>query len=428
MKHSVREVTLKNGAKGLLIHVPGATVMSFDINFRAGEFLCEPDKYEAAHLMEHLVLGANKKYRSSQKFSRILEQNGAYSNASTSAYNINYEAECADFEWDRILDLLLLAIGQPLFLQKEFDAEYGNVVEELTQRSNNYVAVLARAVRKEIGFEGHTYQEGIDSMPNISVDDVKRFHDRTHYSSNMRFIIAGNVHARTNQIIRKLEAMDIPNDTSGRIELPEEKGKAKKDNLYLDYGSVPNVFFTIETMSDGLMSEPEIDAGNAANSILNGGYASKIFGKAREQGIVYDLGSSLYYSQSTTAWGIDGQVSRSNAGKLFELIARELQKIMHDGVTLADLQHVKKQAIGHYYRSGQTVSGVANGYAGRYFWDDHVVAYDAYPDRVNAVTRARVQDVMQKLFAEYNWIVGFLGTATETERDALRSTIATIWR
>jgi predicted Zn-dependent peptidase len=129
MKHTVTEVKLKNGSKGLLIHVPDASVMSFELNFRAGDFLVSPDKTETPHLMEHILLGANERYPKSRLFQAEIEKNGAYSNASTSAYDITYEAECADFEWDRILDLLLLAITKPLFLADEFDAEMGNVRE-----------------------------------------------------------------------------------------------------------------------------------------------------------------------------------------------------------------------------------------------------------------------------------------------------------
>ena len=60
MKHVVTEHTLKNGAKGLLVHVPDASVMTFEINLRAGDFLAPPDKWEVAQIMEHLLLGANE--------------------------------------------------------------------------------------------------------------------------------------------------------------------------------------------------------------------------------------------------------------------------------------------------------------------------------------------------------------------------------
>ena len=39
MKHKVHEIKLQNGAKGLIIDVPDASVMNFYFDFRAGEYL-----------------------------------------------------------------------------------------------------------------------------------------------------------------------------------------------------------------------------------------------------------------------------------------------------------------------------------------------------------------------------------------------------
>src|SRR5215510_11519630 len=120
MKHTTTEITLSNGVKGLLVHVPDATVMTFDINIRAGEYLVDEKKWEVPHIMEHVLLGANELIPRARDFQAELEKNGAYSNASTSVYDINYEAECADFEWERVLDLMILAITKPLFLREEY--------------------------------------------------------------------------------------------------------------------------------------------------------------------------------------------------------------------------------------------------------------------------------------------------------------------
>jgi predicted Zn-dependent peptidase len=105
MKHIVTKVKLENGAEGLFIDVPGATVMDYEFNFRAGEYLVARDKWEVPHLCEHVLLGANEKYPKARVFQAEFEKNGAYSNAHTSTYHITYESECADFEWERILDL-----------------------------------------------------------------------------------------------------------------------------------------------------------------------------------------------------------------------------------------------------------------------------------------------------------------------------------
>ena len=86
MKHTIEQINLKNGAKGIFIAVPDATVFTYDFNFRAGEYLVDPEKWEIPHLMEHVLLGANQLIPSAKDFHAEIEKNGAYSNASTGIY------------------------------------------------------------------------------------------------------------------------------------------------------------------------------------------------------------------------------------------------------------------------------------------------------------------------------------------------------
>ena len=51
MKHSVEEIELKNGARGLLIDVPNASVMTTKVLFRGGmRYAKSPEVYEIAHV------------------------------------------------------------------------------------------------------------------------------------------------------------------------------------------------------------------------------------------------------------------------------------------------------------------------------------------------------------------------------------------
>jgi hypothetical protein len=56
------------------------------------------------------------------------------------------------FEWDRILGLMVTAISKPLFLKDEFEAEFGNVKEELFSRSNNHFSALEPSTQRKIRF------------------------------------------------------------------------------------------------------------------------------------------------------------------------------------------------------------------------------------------------------------------------------------
>jgi predicted Zn-dependent peptidase len=74
MRHTVSEIELENGSKGLLVHIPDASVMTFDINFRAGEYLVDAHKWEVPHLMEHVLLGANELIPRARDFQAELEK------------------------------------------------------------------------------------------------------------------------------------------------------------------------------------------------------------------------------------------------------------------------------------------------------------------------------------------------------------------
>src|SRR4029079_6522691 len=180
MKHSVTEIKLKNGAKGLLIHVPGATVVDYEFNFRAGDYLVPREKWEVPHLMEHMLLGANEHIPKARAFNAELEKNGAYCNASTSTYHVTYESECADFEWRRVLELLLVAISKPLFLRDEFKAEYGNVRDERASRSNNHFLHLSAVTRQAYGLISMPDREALKLMRNVRLKDLKEHYLRTH--------------------------------------------------------------------------------------------------------------------------------------------------------------------------------------------------------------------------------------------------------
>ena len=326
MKHTVEKVKLSNGAEGLLIDIPDASVMTFEFNFRAGEYLVDPKKWETPHIMEHVLLGANKKYPKARMFQAEFEKNGAYNNASTGVYDITYEAECADFEWERILDLMLLAISQPLFLQEEFDAELGNVREELNGRANNHFRHLSLAMRKYCGYQAMTDRERIKLLDNNTKEDIETHYKKTHTTSNMRFVIAGEITGHKATIVRMLENMSLPKGR-GRIDLPVEEPIKQNKGLYLRNPSVKNIYFILDTFHLEKLNEQEWDAGQLINTMLTETLYSNILGTARERGLVYSMSSGFNQLAGNVSWWFGAQVMPANLGQLFQIMVNELAKV-----------------------------------------------------------------------------------------------------
>jgi predicted Zn-dependent peptidase len=428
MKHTVSEVQLKNGARGLLVHVPDASVMTFDINFRAGEYLVSEPKWEVPHLMEHVLLGANELIPKARDFQAELEKNGAYSNASTGVYDITYEAECADFEWDRVLGLMLVAISRPLFLQEEFDAEFGNVQEEMAARSNNHFRRLSLEMRKEFGLIVKTDNERLQLMTNVSNQDVKEHYERTHTTPNMRFVVAGNLTPKRREVIESLFANVELSGKGRRFALPKELPTVLTKPVYVPNDTVENLYFYMDTFMNRRMTDPETDALNLVNTMLTETLYSKILGAARERGLVYGMNSGLSQTRDASNWWFGAQVSDKNAPPLFDIVVNEIHKVLAGNLLNHEIETTKQYALGRFQRSAQTVGGTANGYSGRYFFDEEIEEYHRIPERIKDIHKDTIVRTAQELFADNIWGLGILGDCGEKFATDLRQAISPLWQ
>lgn len=427
MKHTTSELVLDNGARGLVVNVPEATVMSFQINFRAGEYLVERDKWETPHIMEHMLLGANKHIPKARAFQAEFEKNGAYCNASTGTYDIIYESECADFEWQRIADWLMIAITQPLFLEDEFKAEFGNVREELTARSNNHFRHLSLALREAFGFYAVTDQERLKLMKNVTLNDIREHYRSTHVTSNMRFVIAGNITPSRLKYIKELFGNTALAKGRGRRTLPKEVPADLSKPLSIKNTTVDNYYFYFDTFLKRRMEDHELAAMSLLNSMLTETLYSRILGSARERGLVYSMSSGINAELHSTNWWFGAQVRPDNAEALFDIMVTELRAVFEGKLTKEEIDAAKQYRLGRYQRGAQTVAGIGGSYAGRYFFDDYIEDYYAIPARINAITKRQIVDGAKDLFEEGVWGLGVLGNPEPAELKRLTTQLNHLW-
>lgn len=414
MNHTVEEVKLKNGARGLLINVPGATVMSMQFHFRAGNrYAKSADIEQVAHIMEHLAFGANARFKNESAFEAEFTKNGAYHNAYTSDFAMVYEADCADFEWDRILELQRLSICQPRFNEKELEAEKGNVRSELTNYLNDHHRILWPRVQQLLGEDVLTFRQSLGTISNVTLADIREHHRRTHTTSNMRFVIAGKLRGRKADIIRQLEGFELP--TGERLEAPRDELHGanptvirRKDATNLTFGwtmSLPRV-----------LSDEELDAMHALNHILTGTATSRIYGKARSRGLAYHVGAYSGAGFYDSAWDISGQVNHDTAPQLFDIIAREMKAVLDGKLTDEEIESAKSFGLGRYQMGAQTVSQISGFYTNRYFADDFIKDYEKVPDMIRKVTREKIMNVAQEFINANTWV---LAAVSSGDRDEL---------
>lgn len=413
MHHSVEEVKLKNGARGLLIDIPGATVMSMQFHFRAGNRYAKDKSIEqVAHIMEHMAFGANSRFRSESAFEAEFTKNGAYRNAYTSDLSMVYESDCADFEWDRILDLQKLSICEPRFNEKEMKAEKGNVRSELTNYLNDHHRILWPRIQQLLGEDVLTYRQCLGTINNVKLSDIKEHHKRTHTTKNMRFVIAGKMKGRKKAIVQQLESFNLPEGE--RFEVPHDALQPGQPTV-IRRKDASNLTFGWTLTVPKTLSDEEVDAMHNLNHILAGTATSRIYGKARSKGLAYYIGSYTSSGFHDSAWDISGQVNHDTAQDLFKIMARELAAVLDGKITDEEIEAAKSFSLGRYQMGAQTVSQISGFYTNRYFADDFIKDYAKVPDTINRVTRDKIVNTAKQFIDANTWVLAAVSSGDREE-------------
>lgn len=396
MEHKTEEVVLKSGGRGLLIDAPGSLVIDYVVEFRAGDkFVKTPLKWEVAHLMEHLAFGANEKYKNQQIFDAEWTKNGAQNNAYTSSYAVRYWSQCADFEWERILELMGLAITTPKFRNQDFETERENIRAELLGLGNDHWNLIGPRLATAMGIEIPSFTERAQRLKNIKLRDILEHYARTHTKENMRFIIVGDLKKKRRKIIDMLESWDLPKGE--RLEFPMNDIHATAPIL-IKRKTAKNLSFSFSFFVPWGISSEDLDNIDCLNYILNGSFHSRIFGKARERGWIYNMASDVDSSMHHSEWLFEGEVNYNKAKDLFHLIGQELDKIKKGHLTDEEVAAAKTYALGRYQMGVQTTRQLSEYYAPRYFLRDEIADYYHAIKNIDKINKDQILKVANEFF------------------------------
>lgn len=418
MKHTAEEVPLRNGAKALLVRVPGSEVVSFSVNFLAGFAFADREKYELPHVMEHLMF-TNNSFPKPRQFHKEIEKNGAYSNAYTSDLSLEYEYECAKFEADRIANLIALQISEPYFSPKELATEVGNVREELTEIMSDH----RRYVNEWLHSEAHglpSMRTRVDQLPAITADDLYKHYEHTHTGANMRILIVGDV-----DFDALLKKLDVNIQRGQRLKIPVISPQHLEEPLTAQQPT-DQIYYSIFSNLKRKMEYKELVTARIPVSLLADGFTSKLFGLARELGLIYAMGMHAFSGNYDTAWLMSGFVSPKNSRRFFRLVQGEIDKVQRGLFKESEFEATKTLLLGERALRYQRVSNLASYYSSYFEFDDYE-AFDNYNNYVKKATKQEAVDAFNQLFADQVWGSCFIGDVTKRRARELRSVLAPLW-
>lgn len=407
----VRDFTLKNGLRVLLLEDHRTPTVTLQVWYKVGSRNEQFGKTGISHLLEHMMFRGSKKY-GPDTFSKIVQQNGGNDNAfTTEDYTMYFESMPSD-KIDILIDLESDRMADLLIDQKLFDTERNVVLEERRLRTeDDPVSDLLEQV-EAVAFEAHQYHNPVigwfSDIKQISRDDLYN-HYKTYYTpNNAVLVVAGDF--KTEELLPKIEK------SFGKIQSgntppvtrslePQQRGE-RRVTLHRP-AELPFVTVAYHTPN---LAGPDSYALEVLSTILAEGDSSRLYNS-----LVYEKQIALSVEGDYSRLSIDPNLMSFYAqvmpGKSHSAVEKaiydEIDRIKKEPIPQNELEKAKNQIESSFVFDQDSLFGRAY-LLGQYEILGQLRMVRDYISGIREVTAEDVMNVATKYLSEDNRTVGIL--------------------
>lgn len=412
----VKSFTLKNGMKFFVLEknsIPNANMYLF---FKVGSRNEYIGITGISHFFEHMMFNGAKKYGPKQ-FDRVMEANGGSNNAYTTENITVYTDWFPKQSLEIIFDLESDRIANLNFDPKMIESERGVILSERsTGLENNPMEQLWQELQAT-AYVAHPYMWPVigweSDIKNWIKEDLENYFHTYYAPNNCVAVISGDVKFEEVKHFAEKYFASIPAGPKPRAVHTVEPEQTGERRLFVKR-EVPTPYLMIAYHVPQSGSK-DFYALNLLNSILSKGASSRLYQSiVEQQQLAIEVGTyypdafdpTLFYFYGICNDGV-------SASQLEKAILDEVEKIINEGISEAELQKVKNQKLMEFYRTTETINGMSNT-IGTYelFFGDFKKLFSA-PDDYKKVTTEDIRTVAAKYFTKQNRTVGILNTEEE---------------
>lgn len=396
--------TLPNGLR--LVTAPISHVRSVSVAFFFGVgSRYEPDEIAGvSHFIEHMIFKGSRRFPSAQLISETIEGVGGLLNASTDRETTVYTARIASRYFEQAMTMLADMVRHPLFAPDEIARERKVISEEIGMYMDDpgsWVSVQANEMfwqDSPLGREIAGTRETVQHMPEVA---IREYHARHYLPNNLVISVAGDTTPEeVEQIAVKLLGDWQSQPAPVWTPCPPTAGPPR---VHLEYRDTEQTNFDLLLL--GLpYADPDRYALSLLNTILGDSMSSRLFLEVRErQGLAYDVGSAPIQYHDTGAFSITAGVAPEQTGDALTAILREVARIRDEPVSPEELARAKEYTRGRITLSQENTGAVSGWYGAQELELGEIRELDEELEHFDAVTRADIQRVAERMFIE-QWL------------------------
>ena len=396
---NIQKIVLDNGVRILVEPVTHVQSAAIGLWCRTGS-RHELDTEEGiTHLIEHMLFKGTPT-RTAKEIAESIEGRGGMLNAFTDKESTCYYCRTLSDDAVNGIEVLTDMMLHSNFDPEELEREEEVVCEEI-KRSVDEPGDHVHELHLEYRWGRHALGKPIigteESVRSFRRDHILSYMDRRYRAENVMLSVSGNVDPDQIRAAAETTLGKLPSGvTNSQVERPlgtKAMNEVSKDT--------EQVHFCIGTDGISMYDEVDIPVMSILDSALGGSMSSRLFQEVRERrGLVYSIGSYTLTYGAGGAYTVYGGTSKKNWEEVKEITRREMDKVMQDGLSEAELERVKRSLAGNLVLALEGMNSRMMRMSRNEFNYERQITVEEALERLNKVTNSQVMELANRILTE----------------------------
>lgn len=365
---AVRERTLSNGLRLLVLRRPGVPVLSVQALVNAGQAYEPAEQAGVAQLTGELldegVEDERGRRRGAEQIAGEIEFVGGQFSCGAAGVAAKVLSEHAGTAFDLVRDLLRF----PSFPRPRFEALKEDLLADIESQDEEPGRVARRLFYEE-AFKGHPYERPASgtaaSVGALTLKNVRDYHRRLFRPENTILAVVGDLdpEAAFAELTDRLGGWEGEGSSPGLPAAPAAKRGTESKTIHRTYKSQQA---RIHLGHVGVERKaPDWAALRVMETILcsSAGFTNRLAQRVREQnGLAYDVGGTITAGAGVAAgpFEIVLGVEAKDKDKAISLVREELKRFLADGPTEEEIRDARRYLLASYASAWETSDSVAS--------------------------------------------------------------------
>lgn len=395
-RNGFSKTILKNGMRVISERIPSVRSISIGIWVHVGSRDEEEHNNGISHFIEHMHFKGTKK-RNALQIAQELEARGGVINAFTSREHTCYYARILNNHLPIAMEILGDILNSSTFSAANIRKEKTVIVEEIKDIADS-PGDLVHDIFADNVWPSHPLGKPIlgqaDVISKMPRAQIMKYLRENYHAGNLVIAAAGDIsHRKLVELVKRY--FKWPTNKTRKVEsIPQGNGfklKAQRNGTKQTHVCIgfPSISFA-DKGRYGIL---------AANNVLSGGMASRLFQNVREKnGYCYTIYSYQEFFRDSGIFCVYFGTDKNQVVKASDLVLRELRRLKQRLLTKTELMQVKDQLKGNLMLSLESTTNRMNRIARQDLMLEEYIDLDQTSRHIDNLTAQEIRDAANRIF------------------------------